>query len=180
MQIVLSEKQIKARVVEMAKEISEYYKANKCSRLCVVGILRGGFIFLADLVRELSIPVEIDFVWASSYGGSTKTSGAVSLKRDLDFDIAGKDVMVVEDIVDTGLTMDFMLKHLESKKPKSVAVCSLLHKPAREVKKIPIQFLGFKIEDQFVVGYGLDFNNYYRELKDLVVLDKETINAGNH
>jgi len=180
MEIVLSEKVIKERVRDLAQEISSYYSKQNCSRLYVVGILRGGFIFLADLVRELSIPVEIDFVWASSYGGSTKTSGSVSLKRDLDFDIAGKDVMVVEDIVDTGLTMDFMLKHLATKNPKSLHVCSLLHKPARELKPIPIKFLGFKIEDQFVVGYGLDFNNHYRELKDLVILDKESIHAGNH
>lgn len=170
MKVLISESAIKKRVAELASEINEAYTKAGCQKLYVIAVLRGGFIFAADLVRGLKIPVELDFVWASSYGSETKSSGNVKLVRDLELNIAGQDVLIIEDIVDTGHTMDFMLKHLQSKGPKSLSVCSLLHKPAREVKKIPIRFLGFKIEDHFVVGYGLDFNNLHREIPEIVIL----------
>ncbi len=173
MQVVLSEAKIRERIKELGRQISAEYKKAGVERLYVVGILRGGFIFLADLVRELEIPVEIDFVWASSYGEGTKTSGTVKIARDLEGDIQGRDVLIVEDIVDTGLTMTKMLEHLQSKNPKSLSICSLLHKPAREIKKVPIRFLGFTIEDQFVVGYGLDYKNLYREYREIVILPPE-------
>lgn len=169
MKVLISKSEIQNRIQELGREISNYYSSRGCERLYVIGILRGGFIFLADLVRELKVPIEIDFVWASSYGAATTSSGKIELVRDLEGDITGRDVLIVEDIVDTGHTMSFMLKHLGSKNPKSLRVCSLLHKPAREVVKIPIEFLGFRIEDHFVVGYGLDFNNQYREVPEIVL-----------
>lgn len=169
MKVLISKVDIQKRVQELGNEISEFYKQQGCEKLYVIGVLRGGFIFLADLVRAISIPVEIDFVWASSYGSGTKTSGKVNLVRDLEGNIQGRDVLIVEDIVDTGLTMDFILKHMGEKGPRSVKVCSLLHKPAREVKKIDIGFLGFKIDDHFVVGYGLDLDNQYREIPEIVL-----------
>jgi hypoxanthine phosphoribosyltransferase len=176
MQIVLSENQIKTRVKEMGAEISEHYRGRGTNLLYVIGILRGGFVFTADLVREISIPVEIDFIWASSYGAATHSSGTVSVLKDIDMDIAQRDVLLVEDIVDTGNTMDVMLKHLAQKNPRSVSVCSLLHKPARQIKEVPISFLGFTVEDQFVVGYGLDFDNRFRERRDIVILPENERN----
>lgn len=172
MKVVLSEKQIQKRVKELGEQITQAYEKH-AETLYVVGILRGGFVFMADLVRAIELPLEIDFVWASSYGAAMKSSGHVSLVRDLEIPIEDRHVLIVEDIVDTGHTMDFMLRHLEKRKPKSLKVCALLHKPAREIKKVPIEYLGFTIEDHFVVGYGLDFNNRHREYRDIVILPPE-------
>ena len=173
MEVVLSKEKIAKRIEELGLEISAAYSREGVRHLVVIGVLRGAFIFLSDLVRKLSVPIELDFVWASSYGEGTTSKGSVSLVRDLQIDIRGAHVLIVEDIVDTGITMDFMLTHLKSKGPASLSVCSLLHKPARTQKEVPIRFLGFTIEDQFVVGYGLDFNNKHREYADIVILPKD-------
>lgn len=170
MELVYSEAQIKGRIKDLAHKISTDYKDKGVDLLYVIGILRGGFIFTADLVREMEIPVEVDFIWASSYGSKTHTSGVVKVQKDLEIDLTGRDVLIVEDIVDTGITMETMLKHLQAKNPKSISVCALLHKPARQIKQVPIHYLGFTIEDKFVVGYGLDFDNRFRALKDIVIL----------
>ncbi len=168
--VLLSEANIKKRVEELGKQISEHYKKRNAKELVVIGVLKGSFIFLADLVRQFSLPCEIDFVEASSYVG-TSSSGEVAIKRDPPISLEGRDVLLVEDIIDTGLTMVKLLDHFKSRNAQSVAVCSLLFKPSRTKEKVRIDFLGFKIDDHFVVGYGLDFNDRYRELKDIVILD---------
>ena len=160
--------QILKRVGELGSEISRHY-ANLDEPLIVIGILKGSFIFLADLVRALKIPCEIDFIEASSYGSGTISSGEVKIVRDVSLPIENRDVLIVEDIVDTGITMSHLFDHLRSHQPRSVSLCSFLQKPSRKVKEVKIDFLGFTIEDHFVVGYGLDFNNRYRELPDLVI-----------
>jgi len=167
--ILISHDQIKQRVTFLGAEISKEVMQHHPFDLVVVGVLKGSFIFMADLIRELSVPCEIDFVETSSYGEGTLSSGSVLLKRDIQLDIQGRDLLLVEDIVDTGYTVSFLLDHFRVKKPRSMAVCALLYKPARKVKEVPIDFLGFTIEDHFVVGYGLDYNNKCRELKDIMI-----------
>ena len=132
--------------------------------LILVGILKGALFFLADLSREISVPVEIEVMSVASYGKSTQSSGAVRILKDLDRDVAGADVLVVEDIVDTGLTLDYLLRVLKTRRPRSLRVCSLLDKPARRVVDVPIDYSGFTIPDEFVVGYGLDYDQRYRNL----------------
>lgn len=171
-EVLLSKEKIEKRVEELAQEISSRYTKID-QTLLVIGILKGSFIFLADLVRKMSIPCEIHFVEAQSYGVGTISSGEVKLNRDVSVPLGGRDILLVEDIIDTGHTIDFLLKHFKTHNPKSVSVCSLLHKPAREVVKVPIEHLGFTIEDHFVVGYGLDVDNQYRELSDVVVYKGE-------
>jgi len=171
-EVLLSKEKIANRVGELAQEVSARYK-NTEKPLLVIGILKGCFIFLADLARKMSVPCEIHFVEAQSYGSGTVSSGEVRLTRDVSVPLSGRDILLVEDIIDTGHTIDFLLKHLKTHQPKSVSVCSLLHKPAREVVKVPIEHLGFTIEDHFVVGYGLDVDNMYRELSDIVIFKGE-------
>jgi len=130
----------------------------------VVGVLKGSFIFLADLVRAIELPITTEFIGIASYGNETKSSGVVQITSDLTKPIDGKHVIVVEDIIDTGLTIDYLLENLSTRHPASVKVCALLHKPDRTVKKVPIDYLGFTIPNQFVVGYGLDFAQRYRNL----------------
>lgn len=168
---LISEAKIESRIRKLGLEISKHYQAQSTQRLLVVGILKGSFIFLADLVRSLSIPCEIDFIEVSSYGAGAETSGEIKLKRDLEIEIKGRDVLLVEDIVDTGLTMNHLLKMLGARFPRSVAICSLLDKPSRRRVAVDVDFLGFTIEDHFVVGYGLDFNNRFRELSEVVIFD---------
>jgi len=171
MKVLLSADKIHDRIVALGNELSrDYAHVDRKSPLLVVGIMKGSFVFLADLVRQLSVPVEVEFIEVSSYGASTSSSGTVTLKRDIGTDIQNRDVILVEDIIDTGTTMDFLFSHLLGKGPKSLKLCSFLHKPARQEKNIKIDYLGFTIEDHFVVGYGLDFDKQYRELKDLVIL----------
>jgi len=160
-QRLLLPEQIHQRVRELASEIRCEY-ADKHPVL--VGVLKGAFVFLADLVRELQFPLQCDFVKLSSYGGSTETSGQVRLELDVSIPLAGRHVLVVEDIVDTGLTTAWLLAHLRKKQPASLRVCALLDKPARRRVEVLIDFVGFRIPDQFVVGYGIDWAEAYREL----------------
>jgi len=169
-QILLSEEAIAKRVRELGEQISEDYQG--CD-LVVVGILKGALVFMADLIRHLSIPVIMDFAVVSSYGAATKTSGVVRILKDLDQPIEGKHVLIVEDIIDTGLTMHYLINNLKARKPLSVKVCTLLDKPSRREVDIVPDYCGFSIPDSFVVGYGLDYAEYYRNLPQVGVLKPE-------
>lgn len=163
---LVSEKEIQAKVAELGRRISEDYAGNE---ILLIGLLRGAIVFLADLMRVITIPVRLDFIGISSYGASTE-SGAVRLVMDLETDIAGRHVLVVEDIVDTGKTLSYLLENLKARQPASLRVCALLDKPERRTVPITIDYVGFEIPDKFVVGYGLDFAEGYRNLPFVGVL----------
>ena len=159
--VYLSEEEIKNRIKEMGAEITKQYAGEELHIVCV---LNGAFMFMADLVREIKLPVVLDFISASSYGDKTTSSGELKIKMDLAKDVKGKHVLLVEDIVDTGLTMKVLRKNIEKREAKSVKLASFLFKPARLEHETKIDFLGFEIEDHFVIGYGLDYAGRYREL----------------
>ncbi len=159
---MLSAKSIAARVEELARQITAHYHG--CDRLIVVGLLRGSFVFIADLVREIDLPVEVDFLEASSYGDAMHSSREVRILKDLRGEIAGRDVLVVEDIVDTGFTLTHVKKMLLSREPAKLEVCALLDKPSRREVPIKATWTGFDIPDEFVVGYGIDFAQRNRNL----------------
>lgn len=159
---MISAKAIAARVEALAKEISAHYAGT--DKLVVVGLLRGSFIFIADLVRELDLPVEVDFLEVSSYGNSTESSREVRILKDLRGEIEGRDVLVVEDIVDTGYTLKHVLEILATRHPKRVEVCALLDKPSRRETTVKARWIGFDIPDKFVVGYGIDYAQRNRNL----------------
>jgi len=167
--VLLSEDQIKARVKELGKIISNDYEGK---RPMVVGILKGSLIFMADLIRTLTIPLNIDYVAISSYGRTTDSSGVVRIVKDLDEPIDGRHVLVVEDIIDTGLTLRYLLDNLRSRHPASVKVCTLLDKPSRRRVDIVPDYNGFEIPDEFVVGYGLDYAENYRNMPFIGVLKR--------
>lgn len=160
-EVMLSAEDIAKRVRELGEEISRDFVDKD---LVVVGILKGAVIFMSDLVREIKVPLEIDFMATSSYGASTKSSGVVQLLKDLDTAIEGRDVLVVEDIIDSGLTLSYLSQLLQSRKPASVRTAVLLDKPDRRQTDLVPDYVGFSIPDKFVIGYGLDFNHKYREL----------------
>lgn len=159
---MISAKTIAARVEELAREITEHFAGT--DKLVVVGLLRGSFIFIADLVREIGLPVEVDFLEASSYGNAMHSTREVRILKDLRGEIAGRDVLVVEDIVDTGFTLTHVKKLLEAREPRRLAICALLDKPARREVEIQANWTGFAIPDEFVVGYGIDFAQRNRNL----------------
>jgi hypoxanthine phosphoribosyltransferase len=159
---LISAKSIAARVEALAKEISTHYADTQ--KLVVVGLLRGSFIFIADLVREIHLPVEVDFIEASSYGNSTESSREVRILKDLRGEIAGRDVLVVEDIIDTGHTLKHVLEILETRHPRRIEVCALLNKPSRREIDVQAKWVGFDIPDKFVVGYGIDYAQRNRNL----------------
>jgi len=159
---MISAKSIAARVEALAKEISDYYAGTE--KLVVVGLLRGSFIFIADLVRELNLPVEVDFLEVSSYGNSTESSREVRILKDLRGEIEGRDVLLVEDIVDTGYTLKHVLEILGTRHPKRIEVCALLDKPSRREVDVKARWIGFEIPDKFVVGYGIDYAQRNRNL----------------
>ncbi len=165
---LLDEDTIQARIAELAAEITRDYRDREPLVVCV---LKGGFIFLADLVRHLDMPVNVDFMAISSYGAGTRSSGVVRILKDLETPIEGREVLVVEDIVDSGLTLHYLMRNLASRKPSSLEVCALLTKPARREIDVPIRYVGFEIEDKFVVGYGLDYAERYRNLRSIGVVD---------
>ena len=166
--VILTEEQIASRVRELGHEISRDYAAG--GSVLLVGVLRGAVLFMADLMREVSIPCEIDFMAVSSYGSSTKSSGVVRIMKDLDENIEGRHVLVVEDILDTGLTLKYLLKNLASRKPASLEVATLLSKSGKQRVPIDCKYTGFDIPDEFVVGYGLDYAERYRNLRYVGVL----------
>ncbi|MGN6489025.1 MAG: hypoxanthine phosphoribosyltransferase [Devosia sp.] len=159
---MISAKSIAARVEGLAREIAEHYADT--DKLVVVGLLRGSFIFIADLVRELDLPVEVDFLEVSSYGNSTESSREVRILKDLRGEIQGRDVLVVEDIVDTGYTLRHVLDILNTRHPRRIEVCALLDKPSRREVEVKAKWIGFEIEDRFVVGYGIDYAQRNRNL----------------
>jgi len=170
-EILISEEQIRAKVAELGGRIAADYST---SSVTLVSVLKGSLPFMADLMRAIEIPVTIDLMEVSSYGGaSTETSGLVRILKDLSSSIAGKDVLIVEDIIDTGLTLNYLLRYLRGKNPRSLRICALLDKPARRLVEINIDYLGFTIPDEFVVGYGLDFGEFYRNLPFIGVLRRE-------
>ena len=169
-EVLCSEEEINQRITEMGKQISEEYKGKN---LYVISLLKGSFVFTADLVRKISIPVKIGFMTTSSYGHSDTSSGKVQIKADITDDLEEYDVMVVDDIVDSGITMNFVLEHLKSKNPKSLASCVLLDKPSRRQIFMEPDYVGFTIEDKFVVGYGLNYGDYYRNIPYVFAVTNE-------
>jgi hypoxanthine phosphoribosyltransferase len=170
-EVLISEEQIRDKVRELGAQISADYAD---SAVTLVSVLKGSLPFMADLMRAVSIPVQIDLMEVSSYGGATtESSGLVRILKDLSSSIANKDVLIVEDIIDTGLTLNYLLRYLRGKNPRSLRICALLDKPARRLVEIPIDYRGFTIPDEFVVGYGLDFGEYYRNLPFIGVLRRE-------
>ena len=165
---LLSTEQIAARVRELGAQITKDYEGR---RLVLVSVLKGSFIFTADLCRAIDTQLRIEFLGVRSYGEGTSTSGVVQITQDLSKPIEGEDVLIVEDIVDTGLTIAHLLELFRTRHPASIKVCSLLHKPARTKIEVPIDYLGFTIEDRFVVGYGLDWTERYRNLPFIGVVE---------
>jgi hypoxanthine phosphoribosyltransferase len=167
---LITEEEIKRRVKELGAQISADYKG---SELLLVSVLKGGFLFLADLIRQITIPLEIDFMRVRSYGSGTETSGVVEITADLTGPVEGKRVMFVEDIVDTGLTMTYLMRNVKTRHPVDIKLCALLYKPERKLVDVPIDYLGFTIPNQFVVGYGLDYAEKYRNLSYIATMDDE-------
>lgn len=165
--VLVSKEVIKERTIELAKEISRDYKGKE---LVLVGVLKGGFVFLADLMREITIPVDMDFISVSSYGDSTSSSGVVRIIKDIDIDVTGKHVLIVEDLVDTGLTLRHLKDLFNTRGPLSVKICTALDKPSRRKVEIDVEYEGIIIPDEFVIGYGLDYKGKYRNLPDVCVL----------
>ncbi len=169
-EVLISEEEIAAKVLEIASAISEKYKGKP---LLVIGVLKGANVFVADLIRKIDIPMTLDFMAISSYGASTVSSGAVRILKDLDEDIKGMHVVVVEDIIDTGLTLSYLTKNLKSRGALSIEICTLLDKPERRTAPIEVHYKGFDIPDEFVVGYGIDFAEKFRNLPYVGVLKPE-------
>lgn len=167
---ILSAEQISDRVIELAKKIDEDFAGQHIVLLC---ILKGSFIFIADLARAITVPVTIDFLGVQSYNGDTKSSGVVQITQDLTTSITGRNVIIVEDIVDTGLTIHYLINMLLTRNPKTLKICSLLYKPSKVIKPVNIDYIGFTINDLFVVGYGLDYKQYYRNFPGINILEKE-------
>ncbi len=161
---LINEDEIRSAVIRLAREIAGDYQGK---HPLLIGILKGSFIFLADLIRHLDIQLEVDFIRLASYGTGTKTSGKVTLVHDIPISIADRHVLVVEDIVDTGLTTRYLLDYLGSKAPASLKLCALIDKPSRRQMPVKIDYLGFSIPDRFIVGYGIDWREYYRNLPDI-------------
>lgn len=166
--VLVTRDEIASRVKELGAQITRDYQGEKITMVCV---LRGASIFFADLIREINCDIELDFISASSYGAGTKSSGEVKLIKDLSEPIRGKNVILVEDIIDTGITLSYLTKMLMARGPKSIKVCALLDKKARREVEFEGDYVGFEIENEFVVGYGLDYNERMRQLKDVCVLD---------
>jgi hypoxanthine phosphoribosyltransferase len=170
-EVLLTEDEIQTRVRELGEQVSRDYAGR---HLTLVSVLKGSLPFMADLMRAITIPVRIDLMEVSSYGGTTtESSGLVRILKDLSASIQGEDVLIVEDIIDTGLTLNYLVRYLRGKNPASLRICTLLDKPARRLVDIPVDYIGFTIPDQFVVGYGLDYGEVYRNLKFVGVLRPE-------
>ena len=159
-----------ARIRELGAEVSRDYAGRDLLLVCV---LKGAIFFLADLMRAIDLPLELDFMAISSYGAATDTSGVVRILKDLDASIAGRDVLIVEDIIDSGLTLSYLARALEARRPASLEICALLTKPSRRQMEVPVRYVGFEIPDRFVIGYGLDYAERYRNLPYLGVLADE-------
>ena len=168
--ILISEAEITARINELAHQITQDYAQTK--QLVVVGLLRGSFVFIADLVRHLDLPVEVDFMTVSSYGNKMESSRQVRIIQDLETVIEDRDVLIVEDIIDTGHTLSQVVEILATRQPKSLKICTLLNKPSRREVDVPIDWVGFEIPDEFVIGYGIDYAQQGRNLPHIAVVQK--------
>jgi hypoxanthine phosphoribosyltransferase len=166
-EVLIEEDRLQSRIRELGAELSVDYAGRE---LLLVGVLKGAVFFMADLMRSLTVPCEIDFMAISSYGASTDSSGVVRILKDLDINIEGRHVLVVEDIIDSGLTLSYLLRNLESREPASLEICALLTKPSRREIDIPVRYVGFEIPNRFVIGYGLDYAERYRNLPYVGVL----------
>jgi hypoxanthine phosphoribosyltransferase len=174
-EILVDEETLRNRVAELGDEISRDYAGRD---LLLIGVLKGAVFFMADLMRQLTVPCEIDFMAISSYGASTDSSGVVRILKDLDINIEGREVLVVEDIIDSGLTLSYLMRNLEARQPASLEVCALMTKPERREIEVPVRYIGFEIPNRFVIGYGLDFAERYRNLPYVGVLDPELVPEG--
>jgi hypoxanthine phosphoribosyltransferase len=174
-QVLIDEEALARRITELADEVSTDYADRD---LLLIGVLKGAVFFMADLMRQITVPCEVDFMAISSYGGSTDSSGVVRILKDLDINIRDRDVLVVEDIIDSGLTLQYLMRNLSSREPASLEVCALLTKPARREIEVPVRYVGFEIPNHFVIGYGLDFAERYRNLPYVGVLNERLIPAG--
>jgi hypoxanthine phosphoribosyltransferase len=174
-EILIDEDALSSRVAELGAEVSADYQGRD---LLLIGVLKGAVFFMADLMRHVTVPCEVDFMAISSYGDSTDSSGIVRILKDLDINIEGRDVLVVEDIIDSGLTLSYLMRNLESREPASLEVCALMTKPDRREIDVPVRYIGFEIPNRFVVGYGLDFGERYRNLPYVAVLSAEFIPEG--
>ena len=167
-EVLIDEQTLRARVEELGEEVSRDYADREP---LLIGVLKGAVFFMADLMRQLTVPCEVDFMAISSYGAATDSSGVVRILKDLDINIEGRDVLVVEDIIDSGLTLGYLMRNLEAREPASLEVCALMTKPERRQIDVPVRYVGFEIPNRFVIGYGLDFGERYRNLPYVGVLD---------
>jgi len=174
-EVLIDEDALSSRVAELGAEVSVDYEGRD---LLLIGVLKGAVFFMADLMLHIAVPCEVDFMAISSYGDSTDSSGIVRILKDLDINIEGRDVLVVEDIIDSGLTLSYLMRNLESREPASLEVCALMTKPDRREIDVPVRYIGFEIPNRFVVGYGLDFGERYRNLPYVAVLSEELIPEG--
>jgi hypoxanthine phosphoribosyltransferase len=175
-EVLIDRNALQRRIEELGEEISADYAGRD---LLLIGVLKGAVFFMADLMRNLTIPCEIDFMAISSYGDSTDSSGVVRILKDLDINIEGRDVLIVEDIIDSGLTLSYLMRNLEAREPASLEICALLTKPERREADVPVRYIGFEIPNRFVIGYGLDFAERYRNLPYVGVLDPTLIPEGH-
>lgn len=166
--VLVSEEDVDAKIAELGKKISEDYEGKQIHLIC---ILKGGAFFMCELAKRITVPVSMDFMSVSSYGDGSKSSGVVRIAKDLDESIDGKEVLIVEDIIDSGRTLYYLMDMLEKRNPKSIRLCTLLDKPERRVKDVKVDYVGFNIPDEFVVGYGLDYAQKYRNLPYIGIVE---------
>ncbi len=173
--VLITKEELDKKVEELGRQISKDYEGKE---LFIIGVLKGGFIFLADLARNITIPVDLDFMSVSSYGDSSKSSGVVKIIKDVDTNISGKHVLIVEDIIDTGLTLNHLVELLKTRGPLSVKICAALDKPSRRKVDVKVDYKGIEIPDEFVIGYGLDYAGKYRNLPEVCILKKDIYTKG--
>lgn len=166
--LLISKEQIQKTLASLAAQINRDYEGKS---LILIGVLKGAFVFMADLMRHLNVPVEVDFVKLESYGSRTESSGTVKLLKDIDVDVYNQDVLIVEEIIDSGRTLKFLYERLQASHPKSLKICALLDKKARRAVDIDANYVGKKVEDKFLIGYGLDYNQAYRNLSEIYTID---------
>jgi hypoxanthine phosphoribosyltransferase len=169
-EVLVSSEDLQRRVTELGAEISRDYEGRD---LVMIGVLKGAVLFIADLMRQLTVPCEVDFMAVSSYGSATDSSGVVRILKDLEAPIEGREVLIVEDIIDSGLTLQYLVRNLRARTPGSLEVCALLTKPARRGMELPIRYVGFEIPNRYVIGYGLDYAQRYRNLSYVAVLNEQ-------
>ena len=169
-EVLIDEPTLQTRIAELGEELSNDYAGKD---LLLVGVLKGAVFFMADLMRSLTVPCEVDFMAISSYGAETDSSGVVRILKDLDIPLQGRDVLIVEDIIDSGLTLSYLMRNLRARDPASLEVCALLTKPGRREIEVPVKYVGFEIPNRFVIGYGLDYAERYRNLRYVGVLNED-------